>query len=54
MKASIQSGNPFISCMDLSCGVPLLMEVIEAMLTTADEISLLKKWRKKICELLIM
>ena len=31
IKTAVNSGNPFLTCMDLGCGVPLLMGVIEIL-----------------------
>ena len=53
LKTSITTGNPFMRCMDDTCGVPILMERAEAILELCGEESLFKRYRKKICEALI-
>ena len=54
IRSAITSGNPFMRCMDDTCGVPVLMERTETILNLGGESALLKRYRKKICEFLIM
>lgn len=40
--------------MDVTCGVPLLLEIVERILKFTGDCALMKKWIKRVCELLIM
>ena len=49
IRSAVTSGNPFMKCMDYTCGVPVLFERTEAILSLGGEEALLKRYRKKIC-----
>ena len=50
----INSGNPFAKCMDDTCGAPVLLERVEAIMTLGNEQALRRTYLKKLCEMMII